>query len=84
MTDQSTNDDDHSDAEEGYEPVTFVELGLRVVLGQVGLVGGVHRQEDDHRRCHNEGAEPTEVPAIRFISVDRFLVVIIIIYPYTE
>ena len=59
-SDQSANDDDHADAEEGDEPVTFVEVSLGV-----GLVGRVHRQKNDDRRRHDEGAKPPEVPEMR-------------------
>ena len=64
--DQSANDDDHADAEEGDEPVTFVEVGLGV-----GLVGRVHRQKNDDRRRHDEGAKPPEVPSIVSAAVTK-------------
>ena len=65
-TDQSADDDDHADAEEGDEPVTFVEVGLGV-----GLVGRVHRQKNDDRRRHDAGAKPPEVPSIVSAAVTK-------------
>ena len=69
-SDQSANDDDHADAEEGDEPVTFVEVSLGV-----GLVGRVHRQKNDDRRRHDEGAKPPEVPEMIELWVQRLEVI---------